>query len=88
MKGGDPLVFGRAGEEVNALDRAGIHYEIVPGITAAIACAAYAGIPISQRNISSSIIFLTGHENPEKTSLNLDINPFKLIYEGELFEQV
>ena len=76
LKGGDPLVFGRAGEEVNALDSAGIHYEIVPGITAAIACAAYAGIPISQRNISSSIIFLTGHENPEKTSLNLDFKEY------------
>ena len=72
LKGGDPLVFGRAGEEVDTLDNAGIHYEIVPGITAAIACAAYAGIPLSQRDISSSIIFLTGHENPEKTSLNLD----------------
>lgn len=76
LKGGDPLIFGRAGEEVNALDSAGIHYEIVPGITAAIACAAYAGIPISQRNISSSIIFLTGHENPEKTSLNLDFKEY------------
>ena len=76
LKGGDPLVFGRAGEEVNALDRAGIHYEIIPGITAAMACAAYVGIPISQRNISSSIIFLTGHENPEKTSLNLDFKEY------------
>ena len=76
LKGGDPLIFGRAGEEVNALDSAGIHYEIVPGITAAIACAAYAGIPISLRNISSSIIFLTGHENPEKTSLNLDFKEY------------
>lgn len=76
LKGGDPLVFGRAGEEIDTLDAAGIHYEIVPGITAAIACAAYAGIPISQRNISSSIIFLTGHENPEKTSLNLDFKEY------------
>lgn len=76
LKGGDPLVFGRAGEEVDALDSEGIHYEIVPGITAAIACAAYAGIQISQRDISSSIIFLTGHENPEKTSLNLDFKEF------------
>jgi uroporphyrinogen III methyltransferase/synthase len=76
LKGGDPLVFGRAGEEVDALDSEGIHYEIVPGITAAIACAAYAGIQISQRDISSSIIFLTGHENPEKTSLNLDFKEY------------
>ena len=76
LKGGDPLVFGRAGEEIDTLDNAGIHYEIVPGITAAIACAAYAGIPISLRNISSSIIFLTGHENPKKTSLNLDFKEF------------
>ena len=76
LKGGDPLVFGRAGEEVDTLDHAGIHYEIVPGITAAIACAAYAGIPLSQRDISSSIIFLTGHENPEKTSLNLDFKDY------------
>lgn len=76
LKGGDPLIFGRVTEEIQALEAANIPYEIVPGITAAIACAAYAGIPISERDTSSSIIFLTGHENPEKNALNLDFKNY------------
>ena len=76
LKGGDPLIFGRASEEISSLEEAGIGYEIIPGITSAIACAAYAGIPISHRDISSSIVFLTGHENAEKTSLNLDFKEY------------
>ena len=76
LKGGDPLIFGRANEEINALEDSNIPYEIIPGITAAIACAAYAGIPISERDTSSSIIFLTGHENPEKNTLNLDFKNY------------
>ena len=61
LKGGDPLVFGRCGEEAAALAREGIPFEIVPGITAGLAAAAYAGIPITYRGVSSSITFLTGH---------------------------
>lgn len=76
LKGGDPLVFGRVSEEIASLEAAHIPYEIVPGVTSAIACAAYAGIPISQRELSSSIIFLTGHENPDKQNLNLDFRDY------------
>ena len=76
LKGGDPLVFGRIREEINTLETENIPYEIVPGITAAMACAAYTGIPITERDTSSSIIFLTGHENPEKMCLNLDFREY------------
>lgn len=76
LKGGDPLVFGRIREEINTLESNNIPYEIVPGITAAMACAAYTGIPITERDTSSSIIFLTGHENPEKMTLNLDFKEY------------
>lgn len=66
LKGGDPTVFGRGGEEAEALRREGIEFEIVPGVTSAIAVPAYAGIPVTHRDLASSVSIITGHENPEK----------------------
>jgi uroporphyrinogen III methyltransferase / synthase len=72
LKGGDPFVFGRGGEEAEALATAGVPYEVVPGVTSAIGALAYAGIPVTHRGVSTHFTVVTGHEDPAKDRTDVD----------------
>lgn len=71
LKGGDPFIFGRGGEELEELVKAGLNYEAVPGVTSASAAATFAGVPITHRDCTSSVAFITGHERPDKDETSI-----------------
>ena len=72
LKGGDPFVFGRGGEEAHALREAGVAYEIVPGVTSAISVPAYAGVPVTHRDLAAQVTIVTAHERPGKPRADVD----------------
>ncbi|MBU0970313.1 MAG: uroporphyrinogen-III C-methyltransferase [Proteobacteria bacterium] len=76
LKGGDPFVFGRGGEEAQLLLEHGVRYEVIPGVTSAIAAPAYAGIPVTHRDHTSFVSFITGHENPDKKDSSMQWDVF------------
>ena len=76
LKGGDPFVFGRGGEEAQLLLENGVQYEVIPGVTSAISAPAYAGIPVTHRDHTSFVSFITGHENPNKQDSSMQWDVF------------
>ena len=72
LKGGDPFIFGRGGEEAEVLVKKAIAFEVVPGVTSAVAAAAYAGIPLTHRRLTATLAFVTGHEDPDKEQSGID----------------
>jgi uroporphyrinogen III methyltransferase/synthase len=85
LKGGDPYVFGRGGEEAQVLARAGVPFEVVPGVTSAIAAPAYAGIPVTHRDFASTVTFVTGHEDPTKSESGIDWRHLALLRGTKVF---